>query len=153
MTVSKREYSKMTKKASPDSKLFTNCVKAFFIGGAICLLGEVLTKLYGRAGMELDDARMLTSVSLVFLGAFLTAVGVYDKIAKHGGAGTLVPITGFANSIVSPAIEFKTEGYILGLGAKMFIIAGPVLVYGISASVLWGLICYIISLITGNAFV
>ena len=144
MNVSKKEYSKMTEKASPNSHLFLDCLKAFLFGGVICTIGQGFTDIYMLCGMQKTEAATLTSVTLVFLGALLTSVGVYDKIAKHGGAGTLVPITGFANSIVSPAIEFKSEGYILGLGAKMFIIAGPVLVYGITASVVYGIIYFIL---------
>lgn len=140
MTVSKKEYSKMTKKASPNSPILLDCVKAFVIGGIICTIGQGLCNLYGMFGMEMKDCRTLTSITLVFLGALLTTIGVYDKIAKHGGAGTLVPITGFSNSIVSPAIEFKSEGFITGLGAKMFVIAGPVLVFGIISSVIYGII-------------
>lgn len=140
MKVTKQEYSEMTKQASPNSKLFLNCIKAFFIGGTICTLGQGLTEMYMLFHLTEDTSRILTSVSLVFLGGLLTSLGIYDNIAKHGGAGTLVPITGFANSIVAPAIEFKSEGYILGLGAKMFVIAGPVLVYGITASVIFGVI-------------
>lgn len=136
----------MAEKASPKSNLFVDCIKAFLVGGLICTIGQGLTNIYTLCGMELLDARTLTSVSLVFLGALLTSIGVYDKIAKHAGAGSLVPITGFANSIVAPAIEFKSEGFVLGLGAKMFIIAGPVLVYGITASVLWGVIYFILKL-------
>lgn len=128
----------MTKKASPNSRVVINCVKAFLIGGLICTIGQALTSLYMYWQLDKDTARTLTSVTLVFIGGLLTSIGVYDNIAKHGGAGTLVPITGFANSIVSPAIEFKSEGYVLGLGAKMFVIAGPVLVYGITASVIYG---------------
>lgn len=148
MKVTKQEYSQMAKKASPNSKLFLNCIKAFLIGGLICVLGQGLTDIYNKAlGMSQDNARTLTSVSLVFLGGLLTSIGIYDNIAKHAGAGTLVPITGFANSIVSPAIEFKSEGFILGLGAKMFVIAGPVLVYGITASVVYGVIYWVITII------
>lgn len=140
MKVTKQEYSEMTKQASPNSKLLLNCIKAFLIGGTICTIGQGFTEMYIAFHLSEDTARTLTSVSLVFLGGLLTSIGIYDNIAKHGGAGTLVPITGFANSIVSPAIEFKSEGYVLGLGAKMFVIAGPVLVYGITASVIFGII-------------
>lgn len=149
MKVTKKEYSEMTKQASPNSKIFTNCLKAFLIGGLICTIGQALTNLYIALNLTQDTARTLTSVSLVFLGGLLTSIGIYDNIAKHGGAGTLVPITGFANSIVSPAIEFKTEGFILGLGAKMFVIAGPVLVYGITSSVVYGVIYWIIKAFGG----
>ncbi|MEE0858705.1 MAG: stage V sporulation protein AC [Acutalibacteraceae bacterium] len=144
LKVTKQEYSEMTKQASPNSKTFTNCIKAFLIGGLICTIGQALTNLYMSFNLTENASRTLTSVSLVFLGGLLTSLGVYDNIAKHGGAGTLVPITGFANSIVSPAIEFKSEGYVLGLGAKMFVIAGPVLVYGITASVIYGIIYWIL---------
>lgn len=148
MKVTKQEYSQMTKKASPNSKLWLNCLKAFLIGGIICTIGQGFIDLYNKVlGLSLDDARTLTSVSLVFLGGLFTSLGIYDNIAKHGGAGTLVPITGFANSIVSPAIEFKSEGFILGLGAKMFVIAGPVLVYGTTASVIYGIIYWLMSLV------
>lgn len=144
--VSPKEYDKIVKKNSPKSKLFTNCIKAFLIGGAICTLGQILFNLYMRLGLDEKMSKTLVSVSLIFLGILLTAVGVYDKIAKHGGAGTLVPITGFANAVSSPAIEFKSEGYISGLGAKLFIIAGPVIVYGVSASIIYGVIYWITTL-------
>lgn len=148
MSVSKQTYSQMTKKASPNSKLFKDCIKAFIIGGLICTIGQALTMWYTQSfAMELKEARTLTSVTLVFLGAFLTCLGVYDNLAKHAGAGTLVPITGFANAISSPAIEFKSEGYILGTGAKMFVIAGPVIVFGVTASVIYGVIYFIMQLI------
>lgn len=146
MRTSKKEYAKMAQEASPKSKTLKNCTKAFFIGGAICTLGQLLINTYMILGFTLKEGRMLTSVTLVFLGSLFTAFGWYDKLAKHGGAGTLVPITGFANAIVSPAIEFKTEGYITGLGAKMFAIAGPVLVFGITASVIYGAIYCLVKL-------
>ena len=138
--ISNKEYSKMVEMASPDSKLFSDMAKAFVVGGVICVLGQFFSDGFKKLGLSKDDASMLTSVSLIFLGAFLTGIGVYDDIAKFGKAGTLVPITGFANGIVSPAIEYKTEGYVLGVGVKMFTIAGPVLVCGISASVIYGII-------------
>ncbi len=142
--VSKKEYSTIVKNNSPKSKCFVNCIKAFLIGGAICLIGQILINLYQTLGMNEDDSKTLTSVSLIFIGILLTAIGVYDKIAKHGGAGTLVPITGFANAVSSPAIEFKSEGYIAGLGAKLFIIAGPVIVYGVAASVVYGAVLWVL---------
>lgn len=142
--VSKKEYSTIVKNNSPKSKCFVNCIKAFLIGGAICLIGQILINLYQTMGMNEDDSKTLTSVSLIFIGILLTAIGVYDKIAKHGGAGTLVPITGFANAVSSPAIEFKSEGYIAGLGAKLFIIAGPVIVYGVAASVVYGAVLWVL---------
>lgn len=142
--VTPKEYSTIVKNNSPKSKCFVNCIKAFLIGGGICLTGQALTELYQNLGMNEDNSKTLTSVSLIFLGILLTAIGVYDKIAKHGGAGTLVPITGFANAVSSPAIEFKSEGYVAGLGAKLFIIAGPVIVYGVAASVVYGTVLWVL---------
>ena len=146
MEVTGQEYRQMNKKVSPKSPVLLNCVKAFLIGGLICAIAEVIVELVSGTGMELKDARLVGSLSLIFLSVVLTGLTVYDKIAKHAGAGTLVPITGFANSIVASAIEFKSEGLVLGLGAKMFTIAGPVLVYGITASIVYGLILYILGL-------
>ena len=146
MEVTGQEYRQMNKKVSPKSPVLLNCVKAFLIGGLICTIAEVIVELLSGNGMELKDARLVGSLSLIFLSVVLTGLTVYDKIAKHAGAGTLVPITGFANSIVASAIEFKSEGLVLGLGAKMFTIAGPVLVYGITASIVYGLILYILGL-------
>lgn len=136
----------MTKKASPNSSVWKDCLMAFLFGGMICTLGQALFALYQQAGLDEKDARSVVSVTLIFIAALLTALNVFDNIAKHAGAGTLVPITGFANAMVSPAIEFKTEGFVTGVGAKMFVIAGPVIVYGISASILYGIILYVISL-------
>ena len=144
--ISPKEYNKIVTKNSPKSKLFVNCIKAFLIGGAICTIGQGFTDLYAMLGAAEKDSKTLCSVTLIFRGILLTAIGVYDKIAKHGGAGTLVPITGFANAVSSPAIEFKSEGYIAGLGAKLFIIAGPVIVYGVSASIIYGFVLWILSL-------
>lgn len=146
MKVTSQEYQRMNKKASPKSPVLKNCLWAFFVGGFICMLGQVVADLCQNAGLEQTDARMVASISLIFISMVLTGFQVYDNIAKHAGAGTLVPITGFANSIVSPAIEFKSEGYVTGLGAKMFTIAGPVLVYGIVTSIVYGLIYYVVSL-------
>ena len=140
MEISKKEYSELADKASPNSTLFVNCLWAFFVGGAICMIGQFLTQLYESLGMAEQNARTWTSITLVFIGVLLTALGIYGKIAKKAGAGTLVPITGFANSVASPAIEFKSEGYITGLGANMFTIAGPVIVYGTLAGVLYGVV-------------
>lgn len=142
--ISKKEYSTIVKNNSPKSKCFVNGTKAFFIGGFICLIGQVLMDCYSMLDLSKDDAKTLTSVTLIFIGILLTAIGVYDKIAKHGGAGTLVPITGFANAVSSPAIEFKSEGYVAGLGAKLFIIAGPVIVYGVTASVVFGAVLWVL---------
>lgn len=144
MKMTPEQYSQRAKKASPNSPLWKDCVWAFFVGGAICLLGEVLRKAYAYYGFTLSDAACLTSATLIALSGITTALGWYQKLAAKAGAGTLVPITGFANAVVSPAIEFKCEGFVTGVGAKMFIIAGPVIVYGMAASVLWGVIWYFI---------
>ena len=124
-----------------------DCVAAFVVGGAICTLGQVLINLYTQFGMEKQDASTAASMSLVVLSALFTGLSLYDNLAKYAGAGTLVPITGFANAIAAPAVEFKTEGFILGVGAKMFTIAGPVIVYGVSASVVYGIIYWITTLV------
>lgn len=147
MNISNQEYGELAKRVSPPSSMAKTIPMAFLIGGAICTLGEALLNMYGVLGFSQDDAGALTSMTLIFLSALLTGFKLYDRIAQHAGAGTLVPITGFANSIVSPALEFKSEGYVLGLGAKMFVIAGPVLVYGISASIVYGIIYYIQTLL------
>ena len=139
-TITKDEYSKMVKKASPNSPLFSDCLKAFIVGGLICVIGQLIMELWLAFDLKKDDASMLTSSTMIFLGALLTGLNVYDNIALIGKAGTLVPITGFANSIVSPAMEYKTEGYIMGVGIKMFTIAGPVLVYGIVSAAIYGII-------------
>ena len=146
MKPTKAEYQKMTKKASPPSPKAKNCAWAFMVGGLLCAIGEAECQLLTLTGMELQTARTLTSCSLILLSAILTVAQVFDNIAKHAGAGTLVPITGFANAVVSPAIEFKTEGFILGVGAKMFTIAGPVIVYGTVASVVYGVVYWITTL-------
>ena len=146
MSISKDDYSKMTDKASPNSPIFLNCLKAFIIGGLICTLGQLITELLKNAGLGEKEVQAGTSSILIILTAILTGIGVFDKIARHAGAGTIVPITGFANSVVSPALEFKHEGFILGTAAQMFTIAGPVIVYGIGSSFLYGLIIYIFKL-------
>ncbi|MDE5992804.1 MAG: stage V sporulation protein AC [Oscillospiraceae bacterium] len=143
MNVSKQQYDTLVKKISPNSKSWIDIPKAFVIGGIICCIGQGLTDMYGRAGFDDKTAAAWTSITLVFLSALLTGLGLYEKIAKHGGAGTLVPITGFANAVASPALEFKAEGFVLGVGAKIFAIAGPVILYGTAASVLYGLIYYL----------
>ncbi len=145
MNISQNEYSKLTDKKSPNSNIVKDCIGAFLIGGIICTIGQALINLYMYLGATETNAKTWTSISLVFLGVLLTACKVYDSIAKHAGAGTLVPITGFANSVAAPASEFKSEGFILGLGAKMFIIAGPVIVYGTLAGFIYGLILAIFS--------
>lgn len=140
------EYSKLIKDISPKSPIVKNCIWAFLVGGAICCLGQLIKTGYQALGLDEESAGTAVSMTLVALSALLTGLSVYDDIAKHAGAGTLVPITGFANSVAAPAIEFKTEGFILGVGAKMFTIAGPVIVYGVSASVVYGLIYWITTL-------
>ena len=135
-------YDKMVKKASPPSGTMRNTLKAFLVGGLICCLGQGLNSLYLSTGMKEDTASLAVSVSLIVLTAILTGLGLFGKIAKFAGAGTFVPITGFANSMVSPAMEFQTEGRVLGTGAKMFTLAGPVIAYGCSLAALYGLIDY-----------
>ncbi len=131
---------------APKSPMWKDCINAFWIGGLICVLGQIALNGYGALGLDKKDAATATCMSLIALSALLTGLSVYDDIAKFAGAGTLVPITGFANAIAAPAVEFKTEGFILGVGAKMFTIAGPVIVYGVSASVVYGLIYWITTL-------
>ena len=140
------EYGKLVKDISPKSPIVKNCIWAFLVGGTICCIGQVLKNGYLALGLDEENAGTAVSITLVFLSALLTGLSVYDDIAKRAGAGTLVPITGFANAVVAPAVEFKTEGFILGVGAKMFTIAGPVIVYGVSASVVYGLIYWITTL-------
>ncbi len=144
MKMAEKEYGRLAKLRAPDSKTPRNTLMAFLVGGAICCIGQALLDIYKMLGSDEITAGTLTSVTLVALSAVLTGFGMYDKIAKHAGAGTLVPITGFANAVVSPAMEFKTEGYILGVGAKIFIIAGPVIVYGLAASAIYGIILYLV---------
>ncbi|MBQ2695981.1 MAG: stage V sporulation protein AC [Clostridia bacterium] len=144
--MTKQEYQEYINKKTPNSTLLKDLILAFIIGGIICCIGQLIIDGFKTWGLDKETASSATSVVLVFLGAFLTGIGVYDRIAKFAGAGTVVPITGFANSVVSPAMEFKSEGLVLGLAAKMFIIAGPVIVYGILSSVITGLVYYIMSL-------
>ena len=141
--MTEKEYAKLVKEMSPKSPIWKDCLNAFWIGGLICVLGQLIMNGYLALGLDKETAGTAMSMTLVFLSALLTGLSLYDNIAKHAGAGTLVPITGFANAISSAAIEFKTEGFILGVGAKMFTIAGPVIVYGVSASVVYGLIYWI----------
>ena len=141
--MTKEEYSKMTEKASPPSPILKNCLMAFLVGGAICTFGQFLVNWFQSSGLDLKEARAAESTTLIALTAIFTALKIYDNLAKHAGAGTLVPSTGFANSMVSPAMEFKPEGYVMGIGAKMFVISGPVLVYGICSSVVYGIIIYL----------
>lgn len=139
MPVDKDRYSKMTDKASPPTPAFRHGLTAFLVGGAICAVGQGLTALYLSLGLAKETASAWCSVTLIFLSALTTGLGWYEKLASRAGAGTLVPITGFANAIASPAIEFRSEGMVLGLAAKMFVIAGPVIVYGVSAAAVYGL--------------
>lgn len=143
MRTNRKQYDRMVKDASPNSRIVRNCVWAFCVGGSFCFAGEVLINAYKDAAFTVGDARLLASVTLVGLSAVLTAVGWYGRLAKRAGAGTLVPITGFANAVVSPAIEFRSEGLITGVACKMFIIAGPVIVYGTLASVIYGIILFV----------
>ena len=142
-----KKYAAMVEKASPKSPMAKNCLMAFLSGGLICTFGQFLQERYLSFGIEYENALLLVSISLIFLSAVLTAAGIYGKLGKYCGAGTEVPITGFANSMVSPALEFKSEGFVTGLGAKLFSVAGPVLVFGITASVVYGLILYGLSLL------
>lgn len=141
----RKDFDKLSPKIEPKPQIFKHCVSAFIVGGIICDIGQLFNNFFLNMGVPKDEVGTYVSIVMVFIGAFLTGIGVYDKIAKFAGAGTVVPITGFSNSIVSPAMEFKKEGYIFGVGAKMFVIAGPVLVYGISSSVIIGIIYFIIS--------
>ena len=144
--MTEREYEKLVKSMSPKSPILKDCIFAFVIGGLICALGQAILNGYTALNLDETAAGTATSMTLVALSALLTGLSLYDNIAKYGGAGTLVPITGFANAIAAPAVEFKTEGFILGVGAKMFTIAGPVIVYGIAASVVYGLIYWLTTL-------
>ena len=141
--ITKDEYSSLVKQISPNSKKVKDYILAFLIGGIICTIGQLFTEIYRYLKIEENTIKLLVPVTLIFLAALLTGLKVFDNIAKHAGAGTLVPITGFANAVVSPALEFKREGFILGVGANMFKIAGPVIVYGTVASVIYGIIYWI----------
>ena len=145
--MTEKEYGKLVQQRMPKSPLWKDCLGAFLIGGLICALGQVFLNWYSSMGLDDTAAGTATAMSLVALSALLTGLSLYDNIAKFAGAGTLVPITGFANSIAAPAVEFKTEGFILGVGAKMFTIAGPVIVYGVSASVIYGFIYWICTIL------
>lgn len=147
MKVTNKEYQTMTKRHAPPSPIVKDCLCAFLAGGTLCALAQLVILFAGQGGLDDKSARLCGSLSLIALSVLLTALNVYDNIAQHAGAGTIVPITGFANSMASPAQEFKTEGYVLGMGAKMFSIAGPVLVYGITASVVYGVIRWILQMI------
>ena len=137
------QYNQYVQTKNPPSKVGTNCIKAFFIGGAICTVGQIFLNVYTNLGLNNDVASTLVTITMIFIGALLTGLNIYPKIAKHGGAGTLVPVTGFSNAVTAPALEAKTEGYVLGVGAKIFTIAGPVILFGTLASVICGILYYI----------
>lgn len=143
MQDNKAKYQKMVEKSSPNTNLGLNCLNAFWTGGLICVIGQFITNSFLNLGCDIDIARTITSVILIFIGILLTGLGVYDEIGKIAGAGSVVPITGFANSVAAPALEFKKEGFIFGVGAKMFIIAGPVIVYSTLTSVIVGIFYYL----------
>ena len=147
--MTEKQYDALVKEMSPPSPLGKDCLIAFLVGGAICCLGQVFLNWYGSLGLDKDMAGTAASMSLVALSALFTGLSLYDDLAKHAGAGTLVPITGFANSIAAPAVEFKTEGFVLSVGAKMFTIAGPVLVYGTAASAVYGFIYWLWKIAAG----
>ena len=147
MDMSNKDYDKFVQARAAKSPIVKNCAFAFVIGGAICVLGQAILDGFTALGLEKTDAGTATSVCLVALSALLTGLNLYNKLGRFGGAGTLVPITGFANAVVSPAIDFKTEGFITGMAAKMFTVAGPVIVFGVSASVVYGLIYWVMQII------
>lgn len=136
----------MVDKASPNSPAFLNCIKAFLVGGTICMIGQIFNEIFKKVGLTQEQITLATPSIIIIITAILTGIGVFDKIARHAGAGTIVPISGFANSVVSPALEFRQEGFILGTAAQMFSIAGPVIVYAISTSFIYGLIIWIFKL-------
>lgn len=141
--MTKQEYREWSQQQAPPTKKAKNLLMAFLVGGIICTIGQVIQRLLLETGLERDDASAVTTLIMIFIGAFLTGLNVYDNIGKVGGAGAAIPVTGFANSIVSPAMEYKKEGYVMGVGAKMFVIAGPVLVYGIVTSIVAGILYFL----------
>jgi stage V sporulation protein AC len=143
-TLTNKEYQKYVDQMSPNSKILRNVARAFLVGGTICIVGQFITNVLKMKGLGQDETANITALLMIFIGALLTGLNVYDDIGRFAGAGSIVPITGFANSIVSPAMEFKSEGYIMGVGGKMFVIAGPVLVYGISTAVISGIIHFML---------
>lgn len=142
----KQKYETMANEVTPKSKIFQDCFKAFLVGGLICDVGQLINNIATNYGFPKEQIMSIVPIVMIFLGALLTGTGIYGKLAQFGGAGTVVPITGFSNAVVSPAIEFKKEGFIFGVAAKMFTIAGPVLVYGIGTSVIIGIVYYVITL-------
>ena len=143
--MTKKEYQSYVERKSPKSKVLINVARAFLVGGLICTLGQLITNLLKARGLPQDTTTNVTVIIMIFLSVFFTGINIYDDLGKFAGAGSIIPITGFANSIVSPAMEHKSEGYVMGVGAKMFTVAGPVLVYGISASVVAGIIHYLLT--------
>ena len=145
-SMDRETYRRFADAHAPKSPMLRNCVRAFWVGGLICVIGQALRELYSRcAHLNPADTATMTSVTLIFIAALLSGIGIFDRIAKYAGAGTLVPITGFANAVVSPAIDSHAEGLILGVGAKIFTVAGPVLLYGTLAGGIWGVVYYVIS--------
>lgn len=147
MKMTPKEYQEYVKQKSPKSPIWKDLFFAFVIGGAICVLGQLIQNGWGAAGLDQEDAGTATSCTMVLISALLTGLNLYNKLARYGGAGTLVPITGFANAVVSPAIDFKSEGFVTGMAAKMFLIAGPVIVFGTLASVIYGVILMLLRLV------
>jgi len=145
--MNKKEYKKYSEERAKKSPLFSNCIKAFLCGGAICTLGQLLKNAYEALGISEESVKMLVPVTLIFAAVLLSGLGIFDKIAKHTGAGTLVPITGFANAVVSPALDTKNEGLVLGVGAKIFTISGPVILYGMLSGAIYGIIYWIVKVI------
>ncbi|NMB32774.1 MAG: stage V sporulation protein AC [Clostridium sp.] len=143
-TMTNKEYQAYIEAKSPSSRLGRNIVRAFVIGGGICILGQFITNTFNARGYASEEVSGITTIIMIFLGSLFTGLNLYDGLGRYAGAGSMVPITGFANSIVSPAMEFKSEGYILGVGGRMFVIAGPVLVYGVSTSIVAGIIYYLL---------
>jgi len=144
ITINPDQYKALTQQFTPKPTIVKNVILAFVVGGIICAIGQVIVNLYVSLGLVRPDASIAATATMIFLGALLTGLGIYDEVGKFGGAGSIVPVTGFANSIVSPAMEFKREGYVLGVGAKLFTVAGPVLVYGITTSIVVGIVYFIL---------
>ena len=147
MTIDRSNYDNYVKKKTPPSPIFKNCTRAFLVGGLICVIGQGVRDFAIYLGAGSEDVKTIVPIVMIFIGAFLTGIGVYDKIGKFAGGGSIIPITGFANSIASSAMEFKSEGWIMGVGAKIFTIAGPVIVFGTVASVVYGLIYWIMQML------
>lgn len=144
-----REKKQLIKKYSPGSSIFKNSIKAFIFGGLICVVGQLLSELYSYLGCDKKTSGILVTITLIFIAALLTGLGIFDKIARHAGAGTLVPVTGFSNAVVSQAMDAKSEGYVLGVGAKIYTVAGPVILYGLLSGVIYGLIYFIYRTVEG----